>query len=55
VLLTVPVAALAQPKVNDEIAESIENTPFSTYLLAIVVVLLAAVLLALSMLRRSKR
>lgn len=55
VLLTAPLAALAQPKVNDGIVETIGRTPFSTYLLATVVVILAAVLLALSMLRRSKR
>jgi len=45
----------AQTKVNNALAERIRSTGFGAYMLPMTVVILAAILMAAAMLRRSKR
>lgn len=54
-LLAASGTVLAQAKVNKDIADKVEATGGGPYVLPVLAVILAAVLLALSMLRRSRR
>lgn len=54
-LLTGAVGVCAQTKENEWIAKQVESGGFGKYLLATLVVVLAAILMAVTMLRRSKR
>ena len=54
-VLCVPLAAEAQVKVNKAIADKATSSGFGTYLLPSLVVVLAAGLMVLALMRRSKR